>query len=306
MMAMDAGALLLFASLAIAALPAAAASPQTPGRSGVSEASPAVAAAPQTARWALGVEYRRDRFDYRFENPSSFNTAELVPHVFEQRYDADNVWLTGRFQFMLGHRALETEGGITATATGVGSDYDTFYQPDGNVIVYGTTADTDVWSWRAAQYVGLGSWRGVAFRVGYSYRRDRADFRPSDTTIVQTKPPSSTAFWNTDRETTVSEVHEIRVGLERTFAHGPFWQARLTADVAPTTLARLTTILPDKYPDPIVFIAKGLSINAALHVTRQIGRWHAGMVVSYAQAWSYQESNAYHRQAVSGGLVIGR
>ena len=306
MMAMDAGALLLLASLAIAAAPAAAASPQTPERSGTSAAAPAVTAAPQPARWALGVEYRRDRFDYRFNNPSSFNTAELVPHVFEQRYDADNIWFTGRVRFMLGHRALETEGGITATAIGVGSDYDTFYQPDGNVIVYGTTADTDAWSWRAAQYVGLGSWRGVVFRAGYSYHRDHADFRPSDTTIVQTKPPSSTAFWNTDRESTISEVHEIRLGLERTFAHGPSWRARLTADVAPTTLARLTTILPDKYPDPVVFIAKGLSINAALHVARQIGRWHAGATLSYAQAWSYQESSAYHRKALSGGVVIGR
>jgi hypothetical protein len=30
------------------------------------------------------------------------------------------------------------------------------------------------------------------------------------------------------------------------------------------------------------------------------------MVVTYAQAWSYQESSAYHRTAVSGGVVIGR
>ena len=306
MRGVDPGSLLLIVSLASPAAHAAVSSPQTPTPAGISPASPAATAKPRPVRWALGVEYQRDRFDYRFENPSSFNTAELVPHVFEQHYDADNVWLTGRVRFMLGRRAFETEGGVTANTTGVGSDYDTFYNPDGNVIVYGTTADTDASSWRAAQYVGLGSWRGLLFRVAYSYRRDRASFRPSYSTTVQTKPPSSTAFWNADRETTVSEVHEIRVGLERAFTPGPSWRARLTADVAPTTLARLTTILPDKYPDPIVFIAKGLSVNAALHITRQIGRWHAGMVVSYAQAWSYQESNAYHRKALSGGVVIGR
>jgi hypothetical protein len=306
MMSMDAGTLLVLVSLASPAAHAALSSPQTPAPAGSSAAAPAVTAAPEPARWELGVEYRRDRFDYRFENPSSFNTEELVPHVFEQRYDTDNVWFTGRIQYTLGSRILETEGGVTATTTGVGSDYDMFYQPDGNVIVYGTTADTDAWSWRAAQYVGLGTWRGVVFRAGYSYHRDRADFRPSYSTTVQTKPPSSTTFWNTDRETTVSEVHEIRVGVERTFTPGPSWRARLTADVAPTTLARLTTTLPDKYPDPIVFIAKGLSVNATLHITRQIGRWHAGMAVSYAQAWSYKASSAYHRQAVSGGLVIGR
>jgi hypothetical protein len=303
---MDVGTLLLLAALAGAAEPAAAVSRQAPAPAGASAAAPGAPSAPRPQRWALGVEYQRDRFDYRFENPSSFNTVELVPHYMEQRYDADNTWLTGRIRFALGRLGFETEGGITATTTGVGADYDTFFQPDGNVIVYGTTAVTDASSWRAAQYVGLGEWRGVAFRVGYSFRRDQADFRPSDTTIVQTKPPSSTAFWNTDRETTISEVHEIRFGLARAFAPGPSWRFRVTGDVAPTTLARLTTVLPDKYPEPIVFIAKGVSVNAALHITRQIGQWHAGMIVTYAQAWSYQQSNAYHRQAVSGGIVVGR
>ena len=252
------------------------------------------------------MEYQRDRFDYRFENPSSYDTAESVPHAFEQRYDADNVWFAGRLHFTLGTRAFDTEGAISGAAAGTGRDYDTFYQPDGNVIVYGTTAVTDTSSWRVAQYVGLGSWLGVQWRAAYSYRRDRAHFRPGYTTIVQTKPPSSTAFWNTDRETTISEVHEVRIGAELAFDPGPGWRVRVTADAAPTTLARLTTILPDKYPDPVVFIAKGLSVNAALHVMRRIGVWHAGAVLSYAQAWSYSQSNAYHRQAVSAGITVGR
>ncbi len=297
MSAMDTGALLLVVSLACPAPPSAQSAPATP-------VPPAPAAA--SVSWTVGLEYQRDRFDYRFENPSSFNTAEPVPHYFEQQYDADNMWVTGRLRFMLGSRAFETEGGVTSAATGAGSDYDTFYQPDGNVIVYGTTAVTHAWSWRVAQYVDLGSWRGLRFRAAYSYRRDRADFLPSDTTIVQTNPPSSSSFWNSDRETTISEVHEIRLGLERHVDAGAGWRVRLTADAAPTTLARLTTILPDKYPEPVVFIAKAFSANAALHVTRQIGRWHAGMTVSYAQAWSYQESAAFHRKAVSGGLVVGR
>jgi hypothetical protein len=261
---------------------------------------------PWAARWSAGLEYQRDRFDYRFENPSSYDTAELVPHMFEQAYDADNFWFTGRLRFALGTRPFETEGGITFTSTGVGSDYDTFYQRDGNVVVYGTTALTDTRSWRAAQYVGLGSWLGVRWRAGYSYRRDHAYFRPSYTTIVQTKPPSAAAVWNTDRETTISEVHEVRIGAERAFAPGPGWRVQITADAAPTTLARLTTLLPDKYPDPVVFLAKGLSVNAALHVTRRIGRWHVGAAVTYAQAWSYRESDAYRRKAVSVAATFGR
>jgi hypothetical protein len=266
----------------------------------------ATATAPPPLTWTAGIEYQRDRVDYRFENPSTVGTPELVPHFFEQRYDADNIWITGRLRFLLGSRAFETEGGVSAAATGVGSDYDTFFQPDGNVIVYGTTADTDAWSWRAAQYVDLGSWRGVRFRAAYSYRRDRAEFRPSYSTTVQTKPPSSTSVWNTDRETTISEVHEVRVGLEHRSAPSQGWQVRLTADAAPTTLARLTTVLPDKYPEPVVFIAKALSVNAAVHVTRGFGRWHAGMTVSYGGAWGYRDSSSYHRNAASAGVVIGR
>jgi hypothetical protein len=290
----DAGVALLVVSLAHTGIQAGPSAP----------AVTAGARAPTS--WTVGVEYLRDRFDYRFENPSTAGTAELVPHFFEQRHDADNVWFTGRVRFTLGSRAFETEGGVSAAATGVSSDYDTFFQPDGNVIVYGTTADTDAWSWRAAQYVGLGSWRGVRFRAAYSYRRDRAGFRPSYSTTVQTRPPSSTSVWNTDRETTVSEVHEVRIGVEHRSAPGRGWQIRLTADAAPTTLARLTTILPDKYPEPVVFVARAFSVNAAVHVTRTFGRWCAGMTASYGGAWGYRDSSDYHRNAVSVGVVIGR
>lgn len=295
---MDLGALLLCLSLTCHVGQVVEPAPQAP--------QAAAPAPPPAAWWSAGVEYQHDRFDYRFENPSSYDGSERVPHDFEQRYDAGSVWLSGRLHFVLGTRPFETEGGVSAPATGTGSDYDTFRQPDGNVIVYGTTAVTDAWSWRAAQHVGLGSWLGLRWRAAYSYRRDRAHFRPSYTTIAQTKPPSSSAFWNTDRETTISEVHEVRIGAERPFSPGPGWRVRVTADAAPTTLARLTTQLPDKYPDPVVFIAKSLSVNAALHVTRRVGRWRVGAAVTYAQAWPYSQSSAYRRRAVSAAATFGR
>jgi hypothetical protein len=295
----DAGALLLVIScLGPAGLPA-----PPPARQAPSAAAPA---APAPARWEVGFEYQRDRFDYRFENASNFGTPETVPHVFEQRYGADNAWLSARLFFTLGNRPFETEGGLSTGSTGIGSDYDTFYQPDGDIVRYGTTAVTDIRSWRAAQYVGLGWWLGVRWRAAYGYRRDHADFRPSFTTILHTTPPSSAAFWNADRETTISEVHEIRLGAERVFAWDSGWCIRAAADAAPTTLARLTTLLPDKYPEPVVFIAKSLSVNAALSVTRRTGRWHVGAVLAYAQAWSYRQSDAYHRRAISVAGVVGR
>ena len=294
---MDAGALLLILSLSPQALQAGP-PPPAPAAASRPAASPGV-------RWEVGVEARRDRFDYRFENPSSFDTAELVPHFFEQRYDADNLWLTGRVRYRLGGRPLETEGGFTAETTGLASDYDTFFQPDGNVVVYGTTADTDLMSWRAAQYVGLGSWNGVQARAGYGYRRDRSEYHASYTTTTQTKPPSSSSFWNTDRETTISEVHEIRLGVDS--AHeGARWYARLTADVAPTTLARLTTILPDKYDAPVVFTAKGFTLDVRLSVAASLGRWRLGTAVSYLRTWNYQQASQFHRDGVGVSVTIGR
>jgi hypothetical protein len=293
---MDVGTLLLLASLS---------SPVT--RAGVPASVPVSQPATGAAAvaWSVDIEARRDRFDYRFENPSSFDTAELVPHFFEQRYDADNLWLTGRVRYRLGGRPLETEGGFTAETTGLASDYDTFFQPDGNVVVYGTTADTDLMSWRVAQYVGLGSWNGVQARVGYSYRRDRSDYHASYTTTTQTKPPSSSSFWNTDRETTISEVHEIRFGVERAF-EGPRWLARVTADTAPTTLARLTTILPDKYDEPVVFMAKGFTLDVRLAVAARLGRWLAGAAVSYVRTWNYQQASQFHRDGAGVSVTIGR
>jgi len=254
---------------------------------------------------SIAVEVRRDRFDCRFENPSRFNTADLVPHFFEQRHDADNAWLVARIRFNAWGRLWETEAGVTRSATGLGSDYDTFFQPDGNVIVYGTTADTDLRSWRVAQYIGLGSWRGTRLRAGYSYRRDRSIYRPSYSTTTQTKPPSTSSVWNTDRETTVAEVHEVRLGAARALVQAPRWRAEATADVAPITLARLSTVLPDKYKDPVVFIAKGLSVEAQLHVTVRAGRVDAGASIDYVHTWNYGQKNQFHRSGVGASLHLG-
>jgi hypothetical protein len=271
------------------------------------QAAPAPRAAPETepAGVSVALEARRDRFDCRFENPSSFNTADVVPHFFVQQHDVDNVWLVARIRFNTAGRLWETEVGVTPPGVGLGSDYDTFFQPDGNVIVYGTTAETTLRSWRVAQYVGLGNWRGTRLRAGYSYRNDRSEYRPSYSTTTQTKPPSTSSVWNTDRETTVAEVHEVRLGAARALVHDHRWRAEATADVAPTTLARLSTILPDKYEEPVVFIAKGFSVEAQLRVAARAGRVGAGASIDYVHTWSYGEKNQFHRSGLGASLYLG-
>ena len=78
----------------------------------------------------VGVEVRRDRFRYHFDQPSAADTPFLVPHFFEQKYDADNVW-------MRGHRGAlqplacgwETSVGATPQRDGRADDFDTFFDP---------------------------------------------------------------------------------------------------------------------------------------------------------------------------------
>ena len=38
---------------------------------------------------SVSIEPARESLRYRFDNPSSFNTVELVPHFFEQTYDTE-------------------------------------------------------------------------------------------------------------------------------------------------------------------------------------------------------------------------
>ena len=59
-------------------------------------ASPARAQQPERSGISFAYERTRDRFHYRFENPSSFDTPELVPHEFTQTYWGDNQWLVVR------------------------------------------------------------------------------------------------------------------------------------------------------------------------------------------------------------------
>src|SRR5438128_2972697 len=91
----------------------------------------------------VGVEARRDRFTYHFDNASSVDTPFLVPHFFEQRYVADNVWLAATARYVAGIR-WETTAGVTPPRTSTADDYDTFFDPDGSVVRVGTTGGMSI------------------------------------------------------------------------------------------------------------------------------------------------------------------
>ena len=257
---------------------------------------------------SVGWEARRDRYDYHFDNPSSFDTGDqLVDHYFEQSYDADNQWLVGRAQFRWAGRTWITNAGVALWGTGQGDDYDTFFQPSGDVVVYGTTAVTELQSFRIAQHIEMGSPLAFRWRVGYSYRRDRANFLPSDSVTTHTKPPSETRFFNTARETTYSGVQGLDLGIARRHAITNAWSVNWTIDATPITLARLNTVLADKYPgQDIIFIAKAFSAEPSVEFSRAIGGWRLGVRADYAHSWSYSASRQVNRNWTGVGVSIGR
>ncbi len=275
--------------------PAAGQAPPRPLPSG------AVEQGTLSAAW----EWRRDRHTYRFENPSRLDGSELVPHYYEQDYDQDNQWLTLSGRYRGWGRWWRTEAGVAWWGTGLGSDYDTFFLPEGDVVVYGTTASTALASFSLRQVAEIGSPVGFGARVSYAYRRDRADFAPSDSITRHSRPPSETRRFNTDRETTVSEVHEVQFGLARRWSTPGRWTVEVTLDATPVTVARLTTKLPDKYPDDIVAIAKGFSLAPAVAVDRAIGPLVIGGRVSYARTWPYGTASLFTRHWFGAGFVIG-
>ena len=257
---------------------------------------------------SAGWEIRRDRSTYHFDNPSSFDTGDhLVPHFFEQTYDSDNQWLVMRTRFRALGLTWITSGGIAFWGTGQGDDYDTFFQPGGDVVVYGTTAVTELDSFRIAQHYEMGSPSAWRFRMGYSWRRDRANFLPSDSITQHSQPPSEARFFNPGREVTYSDVHGLQVGLARRHQLANQWSLEWTIDAMPITVARLNTVLPDKYPGrDIIFIAKSFSLEPSVRVSRAIDNWRIEIQANYSESLPYSDSHRFAGRWFGAGVSLGR
>lgn len=292
------------ALMATGAAPASGQHSTAPPAGSATPAQSSVTPDPTTV--TFGWEFRNDTHRYRFENASSFDTPALVPHFFEQKYGAGNQWIVARARYGAFGRRLETEAGLAFWGTGLGDDYDTFFQPKGDTVVYGTTAVTSLHAFRVGQRVELGTVLGFTGRVGYVYRRDRSEFRPSDSITRHSNPPSESRFFNTGRETTISAVHEAQFGVTRTVAGTKRWHLVAGIDLSPVTLARLTTILPDKYAgQDIVFIAKGLSLAPSLRLTITRGVAAMGFSADYVHTWPYDSASRFTRDWFAVGAFVG-
>ena len=252
----------------------------------------------------VGVETERDRFTYHFTNPSSFDTAMLVPHFFEQRYAADNIWAVATLRYLAGIR-WETSGGATAEHEATGDDYDTFLQPDGTVVVVGTTGGVRMQSWRLGQRGEVGHVGPVRFSAGYRFRLDRSEFELGHKTVTRNGALADASDVTT-RETTSSQMHQVLIAVTGSRAVRSRWRVTIGGDLAPTTVGRLLVQLPDKYPErDLVFIAKVLGGTARVSAVSN-GRWPLEVSVEGGRTWSYRSADGLSRDSISVRISVGR
>src|SRR5262245_12246303 len=254
-----------------------------------------------------GYEVRRDRFRYTFENPSTITTTFLVPHQFTQAYVADNQWLVFSVRFPLADNPLEVEAAFTPEKAASGEDFDTFFNPDGDVIVYGYRTSVNIRSSRVGIW-SQGTLGNLPVRLGYVYRRDHSRFDPATERVVtHTSPPSESRTPIDLRETTISEMHEFPIGAVKQFGLNRAWTLVARAETSPFTIARLTTILPLKYPgQSILFQAYVGAVSARLEVGCKLGRWPLTIAVEEARTWSYRSAARLTRDTRQLAITLTR
>jgi hypothetical protein len=268
-------------------------------------AQPASPPTPTSPTISAAYETHRDRLRYEFENPSNITTSFLVPHTFAQTYVADNQWLVMAARYRLWGDLMQTEFGITPSRSTHASDFDTFFNPDNDVVVSGTDGPVSTHALRIAHWTEERV-RNLVVRLGYAYRRDMTDFGPADRVVTHSNPPSLSRTPITTHENTVSQTHEVSLGLSKHAALSPAWRLSGGADVSPIMLARLTTILPEKYPgQDIVFQATVGAANARIELARQKGRWPLLVTAGYGRSWSYQSANQFSRNTLQVGVRLG-
>ena len=267
-------------------------------------ATPALAQ-PDAPAVSAGYEAAYDRFNYFFANPSTFDSPDLVPHNFKQTYWSDNQWAFVSARYHVGKEAMETTFAITPSRETRGDDVDTFFLNSGDVATSGTSGRVDMRSMRIRQDVAIATRGGFTWHAGYQYRRDRQEFHARQIkTVTHTQPASSESFPIDGAERTLSETHEVFAGLSHTW-YSSHWRVRARANLSPVMQARLTTILPFKYPGrEIVFAAPVLAINPMLTFDRG-DRWPFAIAVSATRTFSYSTARRFHHTAIAVAISAG-
>jgi hypothetical protein len=260
---------------------------------------------PACAQVQAGVEVARDRLQWQFDAPSSYDTTELVPHFFEQAYTLDNLWLVGSARYRAG-LDFETAIGVTPVRSAQATDYDTFFNPGGVVWVAGTTGDARVHGIRFSQALDLGRSGPVAMSGGYRFRLDLADFLEGDRTDTRNGVEVSRAVVAT-REHTSAQFHELFISASHARAVSGPWELILAADVAPAAVNRLAIQLPDKYPgQTLVYQTTNLMAQASVDFERQGTTWATVLSIAVGRSWNYSRTQQADRRSLSVSVSVGR
>jgi hypothetical protein len=257
------------------------------------------------AQVRVGVEFGHESSAWHFDAPSSYDTADLVPHFFEQHYTLDNMWLTLAAAYRAGIDWRTTLAG-TPVRRGTATDYDTFFNPDGITWVSGTSGDARMHSLRFEQSLELGRAAGLEIVSGYRLRVDLADFLDGLRTDSRNGVVASSAVVTT-RELTNGQSHELFLRASHGRALGKGWQVHLAGDVSPTAVHRLAIRLPDKYPgQTLVYRTTSAATTGELNVERAVGGWPLTISVEAGRTWNYRSKQRVRRAGVSVGVAIGR
>jgi hypothetical protein len=258
-------------------------------------------------RVAVAVETRTESLRYRFENPSTFDTAELVPHSFEQTYDTDNVWIRATVRHAILTAPAEFSASGTPAATRRADDFDTFHQPSGDIVVAGTTGNATLQSWTVSEGVTTARWRALGTGVRYEYRRDRWRFHDGDGVVIHSQPPSVAHRVVTTSETTISQIHALSWVADVHTSPGPRGSFLLRFTTAPFAVARLTVKLPDKYPGrDLDFSANVALMDIEMRYRHALGRWSLGAGARGQRSFNWQARGQMHLSGASLFVEAGR
>ena len=107
----------------------------------------------------------------------------------------------------------------------------------------------------------------------------------------------------TTRETTTSDVHEIRIGADLAGRHvAGHWRYVVNMEATPGALARLAVRLPDKYPGKTLrFDATAVGAGAGLTLRREGGAAAVEIGVRYSRLRSVRQASRLARDTLSLG-----
>lgn len=254
---------------------------------------------------SLTYEALNDRLRFHFHNPVMFGGA-LVPHQYVQTYTADNHWGILRGYYTLWGVPMESEFGMTPQRTNYGDDYDTTFEPSGNVNVSGTFGNVSMKSLKFRQRMAIAKAKGISFSLAYEYRQNRSNFQYGNSFETNTNPPSAIFEKLPIQETTKSRLHSFDAGARRCWRISPHWTIVTEANFSPSTLAFLSTFLPLKYPgEEIVSLAKGFGISPRLGLCFARGVTFLEIHGEYGRTWSYSSANDFRREFFGTGISLG-